>query len=507
MPPFDDKEKVGTTRAERKVYRIADKIETDSRGKKTICKKCGKIFDQVWIDAYDGYTDFEECEECRSKTIGGVQKVAIPYEPHSGGQALVHKSKARFKVLNCGTRYGKDRCMIIEFIMKFVEMLNEDRNTDLVPAVYGWIIAPTYTMARNNWRELLTYFPREWITNYWVADKMISTVNDGIIEVRSADDPETLVGVGLDIVLVTEAARIHNFDQVWINLENRLMSPGRGPKGKGGLGLINSSPRGRNFFYTMFKWGQKDDPEYDPDWESWHFTTYDNPYIDRSWLDRAKKRYPDRIFRQEILAEFLTENNAVFPGALECATYTGSGEPELGEDYTIGYDPAKTVDNSGIVVRNSKCQVVRVEQWRNKNWNYQYDNIAYLSQMYNNAKIIMDKTGLGETIPEQLIMRGLDVEAVFFSNKAKEQLVNNLSMLIEQKIISYPRNELLINELADYEYSITRSGLIRYSSSSSNKHDDLVTAMMLAFKDFSFTEVKIPWIVKVDNIKRGVEIA
>ena len=66
---------------------------------------------------------------------------------------------------------------------------------------------------------------------------------------------------------------------------------------------------------------------------------------------------------------------------------------------------------------------------------------------------------------------------------------------------------MLINELADYEYSITRSGLIRYSSSSSNKHDDLVTAMMLAFKDFSFTEVKIPWIVKVDNIKRGVEIA
>jgi len=285
------------------------------------------------------------------------------------------------------------------------------------------------------------------------------------------------------------------------------MSPGRGPKGKGGLGLINSSPRGRNFFYTMFKWGQKDDPEYDSDWESWHFTTYDNPYIDRSWLDRAKKRYPDRIFRQEILAEFLTENNAVFPGALECATYTGSGEPELGEDYTIGYDPAKTVDNSGIVVRNSKCQVVRVEQWRNKNWNYQYDNIAYLSQMYNNAKIIMDKTGLGETIPEQLIMRGLDVEAVFFSNKAKEQLVNNLSMLIEQKIISYPKNELLINELADYEYSITNSGLIRYSSSSPNKHDDLVTAMMLAFKDFSFAEVRIPWIVKVDNVKRGVEIA
>jgi len=506
MPSNNDKIPSTVSRVHRKIHRIADKIEADSGGKKAICKKCGNLFEQIWIEEYNDYTDFDMCKECRTRNYKGTQKAVIPYEPH-WGQKLVHESKARFKLLNCGTRWGKDRCMTNEYIMRFVEMLNEDRGPDLVPAVYGWIIAPTYTMARQNWRELLTFFPRQWITNYWVSDRMISTVNDGIIEVRSADDPEALVGVGLDIVLITEAARIKYFDQVWINIENRLMSPGRGPKGKGGIGLINSSPRGRNFFYTMYKWGQKDDPDYDPEWESWRFTSYDNPYIDRNWLERAKKRYPERIFRQEIMAEFLAEGNSVFPTAKDCATYTGSDEPEPGEEYIIGYDPAKSIDNSGVVVRNSKGQAVRVEQWKGKDWTYQFDTIAYLSQKYNNARVILDKTGLGETIPEQLTLRGLEVEAIFFSNQIKEQLVNNLAMLIEQKIIVYPNYEPLINELLDYEYSITESGLIRYHSSTARKHDDLVTAMMLAFKNFIISEVTIPWIVKVGNVKRSDVVA
>ena len=45
-----------------------------------------------------------------------------------------------------------------------------------------------------------------------------------IIEVHSAYDPESLVAVGLDLVTITEAARIADLEDVWSNIEGRLNS-------------------------------------------------------------------------------------------------------------------------------------------------------------------------------------------------------------------------------------------------------------------------------------------
>jgi hypothetical protein len=410
---------------------------------------------------------------------------------------------------NCGARWGKDRCEIMEFIQKFAGMLSEDRGPEMVPSVHGWIIAPVYQLARQVWREFKAYFPREWVRNIWEADKMIETVNDGIIELKSADDPEFLVGVGLDIVLITEAARIAKLDEMWANIETRLMSPGRGPGGKGGLALINSTPRGRNYYYKMYRWGQKGDETYDPDWESWNYPTFDNPHLakkDLQQIEKMRKRYPERIFNQEILAMFLAEGNSVFPTAEECATYKGDGRPLPGEIYVIGYDPAKSIDHTGVAIRNSLGQCVMVEQWTGVPWTLQLDRIALLSQRYNYATVVIDKTGLGETLPEALTQRGVNVEPVHFTNLIKENMVNHLALLIEQKSICYPELPGLINQLQDYEYTITKTGVIRYSASTSHKHDDLVTALMLAYKDYQTPDLVLPFMGLLGGIGKHATI-
>lgn len=475
--------------------RIAAHVEGESEGRFGICRECGRSFEQVWRPNYNSYTQFKTCPDCRMRNARGSATAVISYEPHPG-QKLVHESQKRYKVIAAGARWGKDRCCVHEFIRKFSEMLSEDRGPDLVPAVHGWIIAPTYILARHAWREFKAYFPREWVVDYWEADKMVETVNDGLIEVRSADNPDALVGVGLDVVWVTEAARIKNLDEVWANLETRLMSPGRGPGGKGGIALINSTPKGRNYFYRMFRWGQKDDPDHDLDWESWQFPSWMNPHLtrkDREALDRMKRRYPERIYLQEVEGVFLAEGNAVFPTADECATYGGTGEPEADRTYVIGYDPARSIDYSGVAVRNNFGECVYVDQWAGKSWTAQVDEITFLSRRYNGATVVVDRTGLGETLPEALAQRGVEVEPVYISNAEKEKMVNNLAFLIEQKLICYPRHETLLNELKDYEYEITRTGTVKYSAGSSSRHDDLVTALMLAYKDFNSPEVVIPF--------------
>ena len=502
------------SRPERQLHRLKQSVEKETGGAKSICLKCHQSFNQVWMSQYEKYSDFDMCPTCRlekaraqadANANDGVRQIMLPYTPHEK-QVLIHQSPARFKLLAAGSRFGKDRCMVMEFIQKFAEMISEDRGPELVPTVYGWFVAPTYKMASQIWREFQSYFPREWVVDYWKSDYQIATINGGIIEVRSADDPDSLVGVGLDIVQITEAARIRNLEEVWANLETRLMSPGRGPDGKGGIALINSTPRGAHTqFHRMFRWGQKDDPLYDPNWESWQFASFENPYLNREdsdFFERIKKRYPERVYRQEILAEFLADGQSVFPTAEECATYDGPETPEPGETYVIGWDPARSIDYSGVAIRNSKGQVVRVEQWSGKSWTTQVDLIASYSQLYNYAHIVVDRTGLGETLPEALMQRGLSVEAVYFSNQEKEKMVNHLALLIEQKAISYPNNPVLIAELKDYGYTMTPSGNVKYGNSSKGTHDDLCTALFLCMKSYNLPEITIPWMGLLGGIKK-----
>lgn len=503
MPEGKEKKHSSPGRHDRIATHINKKVNETSAGKNAICAKCGRPFEQVWIEKQRRYTGFDTCENCRVSNLGH-HTARIPYTPHIN-QVPIHASMARFKLLAAGARFGKDRCFVNEFIKKFVDMLSEDRGPEMIPSVHGWIIAPTFPLARQIWREVKSFFPREWIVSIWESDKMISTVNDGVIEVRSADDANMLVGVGIDIVLITEAARIKDFEEVWANIETRLLSPGRGPNGTGGLALIDSTPRGRTWFYTMYRWGQKDDPEYDPLWESWHYTSWDNPYLtgkDKSVIESMKKRYPDRIYRQEILAEFLAEGNSVFPYPEDCAVFDGDGEPEPGEQYVIGWDPARSIDFSGVCIRNTRGQAVKIEQWNGIPWTAQLDKIQFLANYYNGALVVLDRTGLGETLPEAAAQRGIAVEPVYFTNLEKEKMVNNLALLVEQKLISYPNHTALINEMKDYSYTMTKTGRIVYGASSQNRHDDLVTCLMLAFKDFVTPSEVLPWAGLLMGLKK-----
>ena len=154
------------------------------------------------------------------------------------------------------------------------------------------------------------------------------------------------------------------------------------------------------------------------------------------------------------------------------------------------------------MVRNSLGEAVHIDQWTGVPWPAQIEKIVALSRYYNYARVVIDKTGLGQTLPSMISANGVVTEEVTLSNIEKERLVNHLAMLIEQETISYPDNEVLLNELKDYQYSYTKTGKISFSASSYNKHDDLVIAMVLAFKDYNMPGVVLPFMGMVEGIKK-----
>jgi len=497
-------------RARRKQSRILEQIERTPAGRFSICTVCGDKFEQVWREKYNNYSQFDRCGKCRSENACGKSLEVAYYSPHPK-QKLIHESNARFRLLCAGTRFGKDRCMVHEFIRLWSIMMSErERDASLVPRIYGWIVAPTYLLAKQNWRELNKYFPKKWIVKAYKSDMEIHTLGDGVIEVRSANDPELLVGVGLDILLLTEAGKVPQLDQTWINLETRLMSPGRGPGGKGGVGLINGTPAGKNFYHTMYQWGQKDSPQHRKGWESWQFPSFDNPYLgqeDFDYFEDLRAHFPERQYRQEVLAQFIAEGNCAFSDCdNEDNFYYGSEEPQAGETYTIGYDPAKTVDYAAFVIRNSQGSAVKIGLWSGVPYPEQVRRIAELSRRYNFARVIMDSRGVGETLPAELVRLGVEVESVKITNELKNNYVNHLQFLIEQKVILYPKDEQLIAQMKDYEYKTTRTGITTYGPSTQSGHDDFVDAMCLAFKDYQMPEATMPFMGLLTGIPKDLSL-
>ena len=82
------------------------------------------------------YTSFNTCGKCRAEkarmTKQNTSIADMPYKPHPA-QAKIHASKARFKVIRAGSRFGKDRCAVNEMVWKLCEMLNEERDETMIP--------------------------------------------------------------------------------------------------------------------------------------------------------------------------------------------------------------------------------------------------------------------------------------------------------------------------------------------------------------------------------------
>jgi len=522
------RKKVSKSRIQQKNEKL---IQHSTSDKMSICAECGKPFPQIFRPEFDNYTSFKTCGSCRMRNARGGINVSIEYTPH-WGQKLVHDSTARFKVINAGNRYGKDRCSVMEGIDYFIQCLNEERDSSMVPHALWWIIAPLEKIANQNWRELLQYFPKELVTDVSTTTRTISTINGGIIEVHSAYDPESLVAVGLDLVTITEAARIPGLEDVWDNLEARLTSPGRGLGRQGmsgqGRAIINSSPLGMNFFYKMWKWGQKDTSEYDPDWESWTFTTWDNPYMasageevkknGRTYKENLQRRMSKNKYRQNWLAEFLATISQVFPKYDKVLVkdpehlvtdeeinefWKEWEEPKPFEVYTIGYDPASKGDGNPCVVRNESGKVVKVDMMEGLSPMAQWDRIAHYSRLYNGAHCNFGSTGVGDFIWQQLDERGVPNTPVPEQGRNKEKLVEDFAIVVEQQWCQIPFSQEMENQLKDYTM-INRPGQsTQYKNGSSEEYDDLVSALYFCFSDFKTPVVAMPWTPQMGGVRKS----
>lgn len=200
----------------------------------------------------------------------------------------------RFRVLNCGRRFGKTTLAVEEIKGKAISRASR--------IAY---IAPTYQQARDiAWEQLKREMRGAIVSiNESRLEIRVRTVNEqeSLIVLRGWESIETLRGQQFDFIVIDEVASMRNF---WMNWQEVIRPTLTDTKGDA---LFISTPKGFNHFYDLFNLQDEDQ-----DYKSFHFTTYDNTHIPVEEIDKARNEIGEDRFAQEYLADFRKTEGLVY---------------------------------------------------------------------------------------------------------------------------------------------------------------------------------------------------
>lgn len=227
------------------------------------------------------------------------------YTPHIWQlifHSLTHEDKlCRFRHLVAGRRGGKTLSAAWElaFYAAYPHQFHQDAHkTESDRPLWAWVLTKDYPLGRPallNFREVLKQAGLEHGKDYKEnrGQRYFEFDNGSLIEFKTADDPQSLRGAGLDLLWIDEAAAIPNneaYDVVYPALADRE-----------GLIISTTTPQGKNWFYNEF-WNDK--AIKDPNIGRVEYRTADNPFFPKHILGEYKERYHPMLYEQEFLASF-----------------------------------------------------------------------------------------------------------------------------------------------------------------------------------------------------------
>ena len=334
-------------------------------------------------------------------------------------QTKIQRDNHRFKVINCGRRFGKTTLAVNMIALRIAEGKKK--------IAY---IAPTYQQARDKAWEMLR---KVFIGAQFNGSRLEVKIGDRTIFVRGWEAIETLRGQSFDFIVIDEIAMMRNF---WVNWEEVIRPTLTDTKGEV---MFISTPKGFNHFYDLFNTN-------DLDYKSFHFTSYDNPHLPVEELNKAKEEIPEDRFAQEYLADFRKTEGLVYKEFNREKNVTESF-PETYIDTILGIDfgytnPAAIIP---ISVDTDRNYWIREEWYRTRQ---STEQIAEQAILYKSTKCYPDPAEPDRV--EILRRAGLNCRQ---ASKDIVAGVDHIRELFKQgRIHIHPDCKNLIMELETYRY-------------------------------------------------------
>ena len=223
----------------------------------------------------------------------------MEYKPHYGQSKLHYPTKktARFFVMVCGRRFGKTTASAMEATYYASQ-----------PNKKIWLVGLSYDKAdlmfREIWQKMVIGHQND-IIRASEKDRFIKFKWGTVVEAKSADNPDSLVGEGLDLLIIDEAAKVKN--KIWDMYLSPTLSDRKGKA------VFITTPEGFNWVYDLYLLGKEDEL-----WESHQAPSWENQYAfpdgeGDPFLIERKRNMSKEMFDQEFGSQFTSFEGKVYP--------------------------------------------------------------------------------------------------------------------------------------------------------------------------------------------------
>ena len=385
----------------------------------------------------------------------------LDFKPHKFQEAALKKIDEEREVLcRAGRRGGKSKLCSVAAVKMLLQP-----NKDV------WVVSVTYDLASIVFDATVVELAKILTAgeDFTVQKKSPSKLHipelNSTLWCRSADNPTSLLGRSTDMIIMDEAAEVPEI--IW----QRYLYPTTSDR-QGKIVYI-STPKGRNWFYEKDLDLQKKGCSF-----TWWST--ENPNFKQEEWEIAKGKMTKKEFAAQYMAEYTNISDPVFGDVRAIIKNDSLQVPIKGHMYVMGVDFGRRVDATAIVVIDMMTHnVVSYTSLKDTEWAVQKGIIKDLAKRYNNARVIAESSGVGDSLVGDLFRDGVFIEEFRTAAHNKVQLIEKLAIYIEQEKIGIPNNQELIEQLEGYEKIITDHGNVRYSAPG-RRHDDAVIALALA---------------------------
>lgn len=281
---------------------------------------------------------------------------------------------------------------------------------------------------------------------------------------------------------------------------------------QGGALFRYSTPNGRNHFFNHYSEGLKGDPLI----YSQKVTTWQNPTISRAVLERMKERMVAEYYAQNVMAEFVSLSDFFkiehIEGLYQNVEYTDrEGLPlpvqlplawDKGGTYVLGVDLGAMRDPTVVFVFRidvSPIQIVYVGASHSPNWQTQRQFVNQVYRTYQPVHSVIDATGVGNPIAQQLIDEDgwTNAETFVIGAANKTDLLVKLQDAIQRRKFIFPyvtATKELVNQLSFYrldDKTITQDYVIALAlcNRAYEEHTKVNAMTTHVYDDLSFIDV------------------
>jgi hypothetical protein len=386
-----------------------------------------------------------------------------------------------YNVMVCGRQSGKSTTLL-GLILYY--SINKAKSVSLYTA-------PTYGQINKILVQLMDVLQQTGIiVSANKSSYEIKLINGSLIYFRSTERADSIRGLAVDYLFCDESQDTNTSDF------QKSILPTITARGK--KCVLAGTPKRKNLFYDYYQMGRSEDF---PNHKSYHFPSWESPYVSTEFIEEQKRTLPPKIFSQEFEAKWQENEGSVFQNLNGVCINDLWPNRDKNIRVYAGLDIGSKDDYSVLVILDELGRCLNV--WRANNISYSeiVRKVVDTCKHYNVNELLCEVNGVGDPVYEQIKKEYQRATPLFQTNQTKENTIRRLIGDIQDQALELPSYNLMpefIQELEIYEYEMLASGKIRYTHPN-GMHDDIVDALAMA--NWSRTNPKRGGGLKIQGIR------